>query len=939
MAIIQNKYYKDHLLIVDTPQVGPKDRGNYPITDNNSIINGISIDFHPMVRDNWGTVDPLRGALAAYQAVYTSTAGPALANYAGIVEDLRQGENPGASEMGVPDAIGRLSRQLKPTRRYTGATTNVIFNVDYPAVEVTTPGKENELLINLNNAAWNSYQAVDGPNANSSTWLNNSDNFEDYLKGTLAVYNLLPFPSPSGNPTFQGILYGGLLNSQALSRIYLDHTSLHYLMPADKGIRAIAGLATDIEPVYNFYVTAAPDYEEVIADPKVKEYLIPNAYYLEMELRNTGSSFLAPHHGPAITMGGIVKNWYEVVGTAQTATEKNVDSYYKVYSDSMASAIAPIALAAVTSPFGGATDTLATVEASNKDLAVLNSDVEILKEGFLDSEVLPFYNKITIAPDADSNVDGPNSQLFLDSIKNDPDTAQFLDLLQGYAVHQYYNTIYTALPFTTREKVVTNEQGEFNFSSQEIIYKGLFDLQNVITNRILETVPWPNFINNYGQRYKIELPVKFLKDYSGDVNQDASVATEAAENARLDYYPDDRPNELMNAYKRTLEQVFLNQTCHSETLLYIVEKYRVPKSFLGMSIAPSGEESQEELVQTFFFTPTDFANLNYYDTQIKYDQTYRYEFKKVALVFGNKYSYERVTDDSPPYFSTSTGPRKRAKIDYLNELSVQAVVLPYTYGGIEAVVRDKPPVSPGISFYPLKGNDNQVIMLLSPNTGEYSDRPTAILQKDKAYISSEYYSQTGKFIPYNDIRSNSAKIEYRSDDPVDRYELFKINFEPESYEDFAQGSLIPIDPDSGLTGYYKDSIVPNRKYYYCARSIDVHANISNPTYIFEIELVNNNGQIFLRQKVLDFKQEKQTYTKSGRRFIYVDPVFQQTALSQANFPEDPQSIDFPPPDNILGIVDKKVWTKNFKLRITSKKTGKKMDLNLTFKNSGVTNPS
>ena len=174
----------------------------------------------------------------------------------------------------------------------------------------------------------------------------------------------------------------------------------------------------------------------------------------------------------------------------------------------------------------------------------------------------------------------------------------------------------------------------------------------------------------------------------------------------------------------------------------------------------------------------------------------------------------------------------------------------------------------------------------------------------------------------------------------DPYELFKIDFRPESYEDFAQGTLISIDPDSGLTGYFKDSILPNKKYYYCARSIDVHTNISNPTYIFEVELVNNDGQIFLRQNIINFKQEKkQTYTKSGRRFIYVDPVFQQTALAQANFPEDPQSTNFPPPDNILGIVDKKVWTKNFKLRVTSKKTGKKIDLNLTFKNSGVTNPS
>ena len=932
MAIIQNKFYKDQLLIVDTPQIGLKDRGNYPITDNNSIINGVPTDFHPMVRDNWGTQDPLRGVLGSYQTVYSSSAGPALVNYAGIVQRLRDGENVGASDRG-PGSIGKLRLQLKPSKRTSGVSTNVIFNVAYPAVEVSTPGKQNELLINLNNAAWNSYQAVDSVNANSSAWLYDSNNFEGYIKGSVTVTNLLTSTIPGLPGPVQGILYGGLLNNQALSRNYLDHTSLHYLMPVDKGIRASAGLATGIESIYNFYVTAAPDYEEVIADPNVKEYLIPNAYYLEMELRNTGSSFLSPHHGPAITMGGIVKNWYEVVGAAQTATEKNVDSYYKLYSDSMGSAISSIALGALTGPFGGGTNVLATVEASNKDLAVLNSDLEILKDGFLNTEVLPFYNKITIAADADSNVSGPNSQLFLNSIKNDPDTAQFLDLLQGYAVHQYYNNIFTALQFTTREKVITDEQGKFDFSSQEIIYKGLFDLQNVISNKILEKFKWPNFINNRGQQSGINLPVKFLKDYTGETNQDPSVATEAAENVRLDYYPNDRPNELMNTFKRTLEQVFLNQTCHSETLLYIVEKYRVPKFAPRAAI-----QSQEELVQTLFFSPTDFADLNYYDTQIKYDQTYRYEFKKVVLIFGNQYSYERVTDDSPA-FNPRAQPRRRAKIDYVNNLSVQAVVLPYTYGGIEAVVRDKPPVSPDVSFYPLKGNASQLIVLLSPSTGEFKDRPTAILEQDKDYIRSEYYSQTGKLIPYEDIRSSFSKIQYRSDDPVDRYEIFRIDFEPKSYEDFSQGEIISIDPDTGLTGYYKDSIIPNIKYYYCARSIDVHANVSNPTYIFEIELVNNNGQIFLRQKVFDFKQEKQTYTKSGRRFIYVDPSFQQTALSEQNVPDNPQSVNFSPPDNILGIANKKVWNESFKVRVISKKTGKKMDLNLTFKNSGVTNPS
>ncbi len=47
-----------------------------------------------------------------------------------------------------------------------------------------------------------------------------------------------------------------------------------------------------------------------------------------------------------------------------------------------------------------------------------------------------------------------------------------------------------------------------------------------------------------------------------------------------------------------------------------------------------------------------------------------------------------------------------------------------------------------------------------------------------------------------------------------------------------------------------------------------------------------------------------------------------------------------PNSSILGATGvTKVWGETFKIRVSSKKTGRKLDLNLTFKNTGIVNPS
>ena len=234
--------------------------------------------------------------------------------------------------------------------------------------------------------------------------------------------------------------------------------------------------------------------------------------------------------------------------------------------------------------------------------------------------------------------------------------------------------------------------------------------------------------------------------------------------------------------------------------------------------------------------------------------------------------------------------------------------------------------------------ENKVKILLNSSTGDYFDKPVLIQKSDEQFFEEEYFGQFNKELTYADIVEDEKKIQFKTDDFVNKYHLFRLETPPKSYLDF-QNTLIEIDPSIGVPGYYEDTILPNRKYYYCARAVDIHDNISNPTYIFEIEMVDNNGQVYLKQNVFTYKSNKPSYLKNGRTFIYIEPSLQQSSFGD-NPVTAPASVDEPPEDGLLGISGvSKVWTKEYKIRITSKKTGKKIDLNITFKNSGVTNPS
>ena len=301
--------------------------------------------------------------------------------------------------------------------------------------------------------------------------------------------------------------------------------------------------------------------------------------------------------------------------------------------------------------------------------------------------------------------------------------------------------------------------------------------------------------------------------------------------------------------------------------------------------------------------------------------------------------------NTPVYQNEGAIPR--GEITIKSDMDTRAVVLPYSTH-INTIL-DNPPVPPDFRIVPFSGVSNRLLLLLNSSTGEFDATPVIIKETDLEAVANQYVAQTNESVSLAEVQGaiNNGKltITYKNDDPIDRYEIFRTTTKPNSYADFA-AATVPyrvisgrITMDKRASGAHLiDDVQSNTKYYYCVRAIDVHNNFSNPTHVFEAELVDNEGQVYLILKTIYFEETiERIETKAGRRYIYIEPSLRNVTYNTSISPD--QASNQAPSSNILGPDgDADCWDKTLKIRVTSKNTGKKVDLNVTFKNSGVVTP-
>ena len=337
------------------------------------------------------------------------------------------------------------------------------------------------------------------------------------------------------------------------------------------------------------------------------------------------------------------------------------------------------------------------------------------------------------------------------------------------------------------------------------------------------------------------------------------------------------------------------------------------------------DDATKKVIQTIYIPNDDnFGDkISYIDSQVFLDKTYTYEIYciKLTILDSQLYIFE---------------------VPYLTDVSVTPS--DYFY-----------PIEPDVQIIPYKGVSDKLLFMFENGIGEYIKPIQSILPSDTfgsevALVDLINNNSANKAMELDmkyELAEGSAYIEeyFRQSSPVNKIQIFRSETKPNKYSDLSSSLYHELDFSSS-TAWVDNNIEPNKKYYYCFRSMNIKNRRSNPTYVYEVEIVKNSGAVYPKLNYfLPTNKTEPVYQKEFTRFVYLKP--NQDFFIPNSAPDKPYEASpflFLTQKLIeqieqLGINSSNqnadASSMNFKIRITSKTTKKSIDYNITFSKKGI----
>ncbi len=423
-------------------------------------------------------------------------------------------------------------------------------------------------------------------------------------------------------------------------------------------------------------------------------------------------------------------------------------------------------------------------------------------------------------------------------------------------------------------------------------------------------------------------------------------------------------DEFQNLFSQELRQI--------ETLAYRVEKVGGP---------PTGDSQTQNTLQNFWFMNTqDPKDFNFYDSQVRYGTDYTYTVYAYVLAVGVKYqtsdliiSSQLGCEDAGQvglyFYNPSTGDKANELYDSSNSgtdldgntafrirnatisdittqiFSSHQYVADFNlkYEPIVKVIEvpifsktlrvlDNPGNVLNVRPYQLLNDSKKIGFDFNYQNFSMKTFPQTITADDEDYKNN--------YLHANDLFDSSI-IEEESVSNPRFVQIYRLSERPTSLNSF-DGALIrtvdlKIRNEEKYTytfAFTEDRIVPNQKYYYLFRVLNQLGELSHLTVIYEAELVDDGGYIygiFNTLEVADLEQKQfESVSREFKKLFQLQPNLNQLTLNTENL-DFTGTASSQVEDLTIGSAEDLIWDKTFKIRLTSKKTGRKIDFNITYK--------
>ncbi len=355
-------------------------------------------------------------------------------------------------------------------------------------------------------------------------------------------------------------------------------------------------------------------------------------------------------------------------------------------------------------------------------------------------------------------------------------------------------------------------------------------------------------------------------------------------------------NTLAAKKYRKFNDILNNKQSYIEVVGYVLQKFDVfrPRPNILQQQLPL----RQEPIQEWYIPNLSDEYLQIIDTQVKYNKNYTYKLNFIVLSIGNRYKYTSVGSSIPD----------QVTINYTNQPIFELYLIENSSAYTNKII-SKPPLPPDIEFIPYFGSDTEIKINLNTSSGRLLEIPVFLTQQEEKYFEEVRLSQNRP----------DSRIEFVTDEPLTKIQVFRTTRRIAGARDFTIQDLrteLNLFSLNASAASFDDLLEREKTYYYSFRGIDYHGGLSTMSRVFMVE--SKDGMIYVTPFVNQY--EAKNYIKTANRLIKVAPSLGQLQP----FGLDENDID-------IGTNTTSLWNRNFKLRLASKKTGKKIDFNFNFK--------